>query len=331
MVRRLTFRELCERNPEFRKILTKMDSNWVKEDGPEMAVGNVLKTIAHNGAPFGKFADRGDSGAALKIVKPGVIEGTYGTLILRKNGTYKYKLYTEAENPAAYAIVQGLSDGETLREVFRYKVTNGFLKKASALKITVFGMDDEVLIKGLNLEGAEHVLDEADLPDGSNNGPMLPMVTGSFDVCARDGFKFLKIGGVTIIDANGVVAAALNTPIMTQYGELIITGVTQTAFDSYQIDYKYTLTDNTLDHSVKGPDSVLDSVVIELEDEDGSHATDSLDFEIKDDLPVAKLTLTGAMLIVDETDGVAADMNETDPLGGDLGMSMLTANQLFNE
>ncbi|MBU1210192.1 MAG: VCBS domain-containing protein, partial [Alphaproteobacteria bacterium] len=213
MVRKLTFRELCERNPEFKKIFTKMDSNWVKEDGPEMAVGNVLKTIAHNGAPFGKFADRGDSGAALKIVKPGVFEGTYGTLILRKNGTYKYKLYTEAENPAAYAIVQGLSDGETLREVFRYKVTNGFLKKASALKITVFGMDDEVLIKGLNLEGAEHCLFEADLPDGSNmmNGdfqyeseiPMLPMVTGSFDVCARDGFKFLKIGGVTIIDANG--------------------------------------------------------------------------------------------------------------------------------
>jgi len=341
MVRRLTFRELCERNPAFKKIFTKMDSNWVKEDGPEMATGNVLKTIAHNGAPFGKFADRGDSGVRLKIDKPGVFEGKYGILKLNKNGTYKYKLYTEAQNPAAYAIVQGLSDGETLREVFRYKVTNGYLKKKSLLKITVFGMDDEVLIKGLNVEGAEHCLFEADLPDGSNmmNGdhsyeseiPMLPMVVGSFDVCARDGFKFLKIGGVTIIDANGVVAAALNTPIMTQYGELIITGVTQTAFDSYQIDYKYTLTDNTLDHMIKGPDSVLDSVVIELEDEDGSHATDSLDFEIKDDLPVAKLTLTGAMLLVDETDGVAADMNETDPLGGDLGMSMLTANQAFNE
>jgi len=339
MVRRLTFQELCERNPNFKKIFTKMDSNWVKEDGPEMATGNVFKTVAHNGAPFGKFADQADKGVRLKVDKPGKFEGDYGTLILRKDGTYKYTLFKEFQDPAAWQKVQGLSDGETLREVFRYKVTNGYLKKNSLLKITIFGMDDEVLIKGLNLEGAEHCLFEADLPGGSNmmgqdyesEVPMLPMVTGSFDVCARDGFKFLKIGGVTVIDANGVVAGVIGTPIMTQYGELIITGITQTAFDSYQIDYKYTLTSNTLDHTVKGPDSVVDSVVIELEDQDGSHATDALDFEIKDDLPVAKLTLTGAMLLVDETDGVAADMNETDVLGGDLGMSMLTANQAFNE
>ena len=332
MVRRLTFKELCERNPLFKKIFTKVDSNWVKEDGPEMAMGNVFKTIPHNGAPFGKFADRADVGVHLKVDKPGIYYGKFGALVLRKNGVYKYKLYGENQRPNAFAAVQGLSEGEMLREVFRYKVTNGFLKKFSALRIKIFGTDDDVEINGLGVQGANHLVCEENLPDGSNPDDKLLTSPNSFEVTARDGFKFLKIAGVTVIDGNGAVPGIIGTPINTQYGQITITGLTKTAFDTYVIEYKFELTDSTPDHTTQDKDFVFESVSVELEDEDGSHASDTIDISVKDDVPTAALTLKpGAMLLVDETDGVAADMNETDAPGGDLGMSTLTAAQLFDD
>ena len=332
MVRRLTFKELCERNPLFKKIFTKMDTNWVKEDGPEMAMGNVFKTMPHSGAPFGNFADRADVGVRLSVDKPGIYYCKFGALVLRKNGVYKYKLYGENQRPNAFAAVQGLSEGETLREVFRYKVTNGFLKKFSALKITIFGTDDDVHINGLDVQGADHYVCEENLSNGSNPDDKLLTSPNSFEVSARDGFKFLKIAGVTVIDGNGPVAGVIGTPINTQYGQITIVSLTKTAFDTYVVEYKFELTGSTPDHMTQGKDAVFESVLVELEDEDGSNASDTIDISVKDDVPTAVLTLKpGAMLLVDETDGVAADMNETDALGGDLGMSSLTAAQLFDD
>ena len=71
------------------------DTNWTIEDGGSVA-GNVLQTIAHNGAPDavarGDVADTDVDVEPLTVTNAGVIAGTYGTLTLNANGTYTYAL-----------------------------------------------------------------------------------------------------------------------------------------------------------------------------------------------------------------------------------------------
>ena len=43
------------------------DTNWAKEDGVS-ATGNVLLTLAHNGAPSGSFTDLADTDADLETL-----------------------------------------------------------------------------------------------------------------------------------------------------------------------------------------------------------------------------------------------------------------------
>ncbi|MEZ5922756.1 MAG: DUF5801 repeats-in-toxin domain-containing protein [Hyphomicrobiaceae bacterium] len=67
-----------------------------------------------------------------------------------------------------------------------------------------------------------------------------------------------------------------------------------------------------------------------ITDGDGDSITRSADISgqisFADDAPTLSLSLlAGAALTIDETDGVAANANETDPLGGDLGTATLQA------
>ena len=132
------------------------DTNWAKEDTSN-ATGNVLETLAHNGAPSsGTFSDHADTdidnGTLLRVtniqdanenlaVNSGttsangtVIHGLYGTLTIGANGSYSYVV--DSSNPA----VQALGEGETLVDnAFTYTVTDGITTETATLTITVFG------------------------------------------------------------------------------------------------------------------------------------------------------------------------------------------------
>ena len=151
------------------------DTNWVLEDSVSGAVGNMLQTNAHNGAP--DFVVRGDVADTDADVETLTITGVsggnlYGTLTWDASGGYSYTLNN------SNATVQALNDGDKLTETYTYTVTDGTAPQTATLTITIFGHTDAVpfLIVGSNANdqgstGTTHVVDPRTVPD--NDGAIV--------------------------------------------------------------------------------------------------------------------------------------------------------------
>jgi VCBS repeat-containing protein len=258
------------------------DSDSVKEDGPLTADGNVLgnDTAGADGASVTAIAFGATPGTVGSS-----LAGAYGSLTLNADGSYSYVL----DN--GNTIVQALADGESLTETFTYTITDGDGDTSTAtLTITIDGTNDGVTINGLDAAGAELVVNEDDLADGSSpNAPALTQ-TGSFGIETPDGLGDVTVGGVTVV-SNGVFTPGLT--VVTATGILTITSFTPvlaadgTTIVGGSFGYSYLLTDNTTTHPQSGEDSVFDSFEVIVTDRDGSSATASLDVEIIDDVPAA--------------------------------------------
>ncbi len=108
--------------------------------------GNVLQTIAHNGAPDN--VDRGDVAdtdvdletLTVSAVSGGTVgvtlTGLYGSIVIDSDGSYTYTL--DSDN----ADVVALGEGETLTETFTYTSSDGVLSDDADLVITVFGTNE---------------------------------------------------------------------------------------------------------------------------------------------------------------------------------------------
>ena len=288
------------------------DTNWVKEDTNLAATGNVLKSITHGGAPKGAFGDHADTdpdSPVLTVKNPGAITGSYGKLVLAANGTYTYTLYTQAEKPAAYALVQHLTAGDVpLVESFNYKISDGTHLASSTLKISVFGTNDGVKIGGLQIEGPDQTVFESHLSatrglgetDGSSPNAAALSPSGSFTISAPDGIGNLSIGGTLIIN-HGVITN-LNTAIVTPFGTLKITAIN---LSTGVVSYTYMLIDNTVAHGPgnNGHNSVIDTIALHLTDRDGSLADAVLTVKIVDDVPSIQVTESvQPALTADESD-----------------------------
>jgi len=101
-----------------------LDTAQVAEDGPA-ASGNVL---ANDSDP--------DAGNVLSVAAPGSFAGTYGTLVLAKDGSYTYTL-NEGD-----ARIQALAEGQQLAEHFDFEVSDAILKVGSTLDIAIVGTND---------------------------------------------------------------------------------------------------------------------------------------------------------------------------------------------
>ena len=159
------------------------DTNWVLEDSLTGAVGNMLQTNPHNGAPDnvarGDVADTDVDVETLTIT--GVTGGNqYGMLTWDSNGGYSYALTN------SNATVQALNDGDKLTENYTYTVWDGTTSKTATLTITIFGANDPVLVVGENVndvsgQTADHRVDTSPYaPDGSIDG------SSSHDVLVGD-------------------------------------------------------------------------------------------------------------------------------------------------
>ncbi|XUU59842.1 Ig-like domain-containing protein [Erythrobacter sp. HA6-11] len=274
------------------------DEDSVTEDGPLTADGNVLTgtggadandtdgvadvTGADGASVTGVAA--GDVGADVNGSVGSAVTGAYGSITIDADGDYVYSL--DNDNP----LVQGLDGTETLSEVFTYTITDGDGDPATTtVTITIDGVDDPVVINGLDGQGSEETVDEDDLPDGTS--PNDPALTpdGTFSVDSPDGLDTLTVGGVEVF-GDGVTYPV---EIEGEYGTIRITGVTPTIDDngdvtSVEVAYEYVLDENTLDHSpTTGEDSLTDSFDVVATDTDGSTSTASLDVDVIDDVPEA--------------------------------------------
>ncbi|WP_120077068.1 beta strand repeat-containing protein, partial [Aurantiacibacter odishensis] len=302
------------------------DVDSVTEDGPLSATGNVI--TATDPAPGDANATdgvedvTGADGAMVSGVAAGQaagdvsgnvgtsVTGTYGSITILANGDYEYVL--DNQNAA----VQGLDGTESLSEVFTYTLTDGDGDTSTTtVTVTINGADDPVVLTGFNLEGAEEVVDEDDLADGSSPDSGALTQAGSFDVTSVDGLDTLTIDG-TAIFGGGVTYPVT---ITGSYGTLVVTGVA-TTLDSTgdvvaaTVSYEYTLADNTVDHSVSGEDRVTDSFSVQATDTDGSVANDVLDVDIIDDVPTANDDSGGQ---VSENQAFTIDALANDVFGAD--------------
>jgi len=280
------------------------DADNVTEDGPLVADGNLLTGTGGSdaNATDGVADTQGADGASVTAIAGGSV-GTpfataYGTLTVNADGSYTYAL-NNALQP-----VQGLSAGETLSESFVYTITDGDGDTSTAtLTITINGADDGVTITGLEGAGAELAFDEDDLPArpneaaGSDTTPEPVTDGGNFSVSTPDGmgnvvldsFNGSPIGPLTLVTADG---SFTQQSVANAYGTLSITAFTPvTGTDGSVIGgtftYSYTLADNRTDHPAGGEDNRADSIGITVTDSDGSSASDTIDIQITDDVPLA--------------------------------------------
>ena len=259
-------------------------------DNPATADGNVLTGLGGGdaNATDGVADTQGADGATVTAVTGGTVgtafAGAYGTLTLGADGSYSYVLNNGAQP------VQGLSAGQTLTEIFTYTITDGDGDTSTAaLTITINGADDGVTVGGLNAEGAEVIVNEDDLIDGSSPDAAALTQPGSFTVSTPDGLGNVTIGGTQVVTGGVFTAGTATSPL----GTINITGFTPViGADGSVIGgtfaYNYVLSDNTLTHSSQGEDFVTDSFAVVVTDSDGSAANASLDARIIDDVPTAK-------------------------------------------
>ncbi|MFL0355979.1 DUF5801 repeats-in-toxin domain-containing protein [Erythrobacter sp. GH1-10] len=298
------------------------DSDSVTEDGPLVADGNVLTGSGGTdvNATDGVADTEGADGATVTGVAFGIapgdvagdvgtgVAGTYGAITINADGSYQYVL--DNQN----AVVQGLDSTESLSEVFTYTITDGDGDTSTTtVTITIDGDDDDVTINGLAVQGPDVTVDEDDLADGSSPDAGALTQSNSFSVDSPDGLETLTVGGIAIF-GSGVTYPVT---ITGDYGTLTIISATPTldpAGDtvSLAIDYEYELTDNTLDHSLSGEDSVFDLFDIVATDTDGSEDTGTLTVQVVDDVATAAADIDS----VTEDGPLVADGNVLTGSGG---------------
>ncbi|WP_115717290.1 VCBS domain-containing protein [Gallaecimonas mangrovi] len=213
----------------------------------------------------------------------GTFVGSYGTLTLYSDGNYSYALDNDA------AAVQGLSDGESLSDSFDYSIIDNDGDSSTAtLTITINGSDDGVVINGLDVDGGEQSVSEANLSDGSAPDSSALTQSGSFSFESVDGLQSVSIGGQSFTLAELQALATSNATVSTDYGTLTLTGFSGDASGG-SISYSYTLTDNVDNDSQAGANDsgYTDSVAVVVTDDDGSSSNASLDISITDDVPTA--------------------------------------------
>jgi len=265
------------------------DSDSVTEDGTAVADGNVLTGSGGTDAngTDGVADVQGADGATVTAVAGGTVgeplAGAYGSLTLNSDGSYSYALNNGAQ------AVQGLAAGETLTETFAYTITDGDGDTSTTtLTITINGADDGITVTGLDTGGAELIVDEDDLSNGSSPDAAALTQGGTFAVSTPDGLGNVTVGGVQVV-ANGVFTPATVT---SPLGAVTITGFAPVIGADGSViggtfTYEYVLADNTLTHGIDGEDSVTDSFAVVVTDSDGSTANASLDVRIVDDVPTA--------------------------------------------
>ena len=219
------------------------------------------------------------------------ITGLYGTLVIQSDGSYIYML--DNTDPD----VQGLSVGETLTDTFSYTITDTFGAHDTAqLDITINGADDGVTVVVNDPNGAsagditveEKALDGVATPppyEGTDSTLTTETTTGTFVITAPDGLGHITVDGtnVTLAQLDGATSGSPVDVTVTN-GTMSITD-----YDSATgvVSYSYTLTSpaTTTPSANDGVTTIVKSIVITAEDDDGSTGSDNMGIGIVDDVP----------------------------------------------
>ncbi|MGP7735744.1 DUF5801 repeats-in-toxin domain-containing protein [Oceanimonas smirnovii] len=301
--------------------VAKDDTNSVTEEMGLTATGNVI-----NNGSAGDVADiTGADGATVTGVTSTnvsgntatetggtlVIDGQYGTLTIKADGSYTYELDNNNLD------VQGLTDTEMLEEVFNYTLSDGDNDVSNAnLTITINGSNDGVSVDvpdptdpadpNYPTENPDnpasptwgsindHVVFESGLSTGSAPNGNDVLVDSSLTLSALDGLDtitFTVNGTETILSSTVIEALDGNNPqtIPTEFGELVLNGYTLNGDGTITIDYEYTLTRAPENGTLGDAGTFTDDTInITVNDTDTDADSQDLVIRIVDDEPEAK-------------------------------------------
>ncbi|MDJ0642092.1 MAG: DUF5801 repeats-in-toxin domain-containing protein [Erythrobacter sp.] len=293
------------------------DTNWTIEDAAAPITGNVLQTIAHNGAPDGNprgdVADIDVDVEPLTVTTVGTFVGTYGTLTLNSDGSYSYAL--DNNNPA----VQALSPGDApLTDSFNYTATDGDLTDSSTLTISIFGENDAPVVGTATVATSDEGLpgglpdtngtptDTTDLATASGNITITDADDTTFTVTLSVPTETLSSGGETItwslspdgktLTGSTVSAGTVLTVVIDDTGAFTVT-------QSARIDHADTTTEDVTGFTVDV--SVNDGTTTTTQ-------TDAITVSLEDDSPVITAPISDEQVLNDPDEA---------PLVGDLNFA----------
>ncbi|MCP8899134.1 Ig-like domain-containing protein [Gilvimarinus xylanilyticus] len=198
-------------------------------------------------------------------------EGQYGTFSIDENGAYTYVLDNTNGD------VQALDDDDKLTDTFSYTVTDADGDESTEdVVITINGATDGA--PTVTIDDAD---DSATAADNSVAEASGNTVTGTASVSAEAGIDTVTLGGIDITGASGTNPVEIPGG---DYGTLTVTG-----YNAGEISYSYQETAGAQSHNTAN-NNIVDSFTLEVTDLAGVSASDSLDVQITDTVPVANET-----------------------------------------
>ena len=202
------------------------------------------------------------------------VQGQYGKLELKADGSYTYTRDTDAplkaDDKFTYTVKDG--DGDT-----------------STATLTININDNPVIVtpppppgggdNPIDLNKSGTAVFESGLPDGSKSADDTETTKGSVKVDAKDGISTITV------DGHDVKLDGTPTTFSGKHGDITLTWDKA----NNEIDYTYTLKDNDLDHSKQGNDIVPgEDFKVVVTDSDGDKGNGDINIVIVDDVPTAK-------------------------------------------
>ncbi|QUL37989.1 DUF5801 repeats-in-toxin domain-containing protein [Erythrobacter sp. JK5] len=309
------------------------DTNWTIEDAAAAITGNVLATVPHPGAPSGTFSDVADVDVdvePLTVSTVGTFAGLYGELTLNADGTYSYRLFTEAENPGAYAAVQALNEGDTpLTDSFNYTATDGDLGSNSTLTISIFGANDAPVVGTATVATSDEGL-AGGLPDTTGNPTdttNLATANGTISITDVDDSTFtvtLSVPTETLTSGGETIAWSLSPDGKTLTGSTTSAGTVLTVV----IDDlgAFTVTQSArIDHADTTSEDVT-GFTVDVNVNDGTTTTtqtDAITVNLEDDSPIITAPIADEQVLNDPNVApLVGDLNFA-PGGDGPGTSMM--------
>ncbi len=275
-------------------------------DGETVATGDVL---VDNGAGADILSADDDNSVAL--VSHYV--GDYGDLTLNANGTYTYTLHADWDQNVDYAT------GATLVDKFTYELIDGDDDTNEAV-LTITKIVDALNPPSINVE--DNCVTE-DLPMG-------PVVSGKLNISGENG----SVVSIKPVDGSFSFSGSSTAPTLSHNGVAVTVAIVGNSFvgtagattvfelsiDEANETYTFELFE-TLDHADVNSADVIDlDFKVEVTDEFGMTAQDTIDICIIDDRPIANddmieidagLTDTATGNVVTSNDELSADMDNT--------------------
>lgn len=262
------------------------------------ATGNVITDAEGDGGRDQPGADgavvtaitSAAGGPPISVTPGGVtIPGQYGNLTIAPDGTYSY-----VRNPGSPGDVD---------DVFTYTLTDGD-GDADTATLTISIISAPPVISNLTPanNGGDVIVDEDDLPSGSDATKESLTQPGDFTVLSPDGIANLTIGGQAFITDNVFTAGSVTSPLgntLNVTGYNPVTGV---------ISYTFTLTGNENHALGLGENSLFENFAVVVTDRDGQAANDTLVANIVDDVP----SITGNAV---DNSGLLLNTQDADTIG----------------